>query len=294
MGLQYDAVPPQSGTFTGSTKAAIINGIETILLAAGWTEISATAGVDILFQSVTTPQGNQIRVRVFDDSSSSVRIRLSNVSGTLVQSDSCYLFPQTSKVFRIVANRYQFACWVPTSVAARDFVICSALYIPGFLNGGSPPLITSAFIMGNANSTSDTTIRGSFRTILCGRDYTTGLCNGFGILNATSVEWAGGTASPFRGAPSLSIPQSADMYYVGGNLWHDGSCLIPEPLVGWGSSLSAPNLVRGQLWDAMVSTDSFPMDDTTVFDSHNWVNLTSSNTGADSLTMAGSLWIVTP
>ena len=293
--LQYSTSGTNSYSFTGDTKSTLISGIEVGLLASSWTEISRTAGVDITFQSVATPQSNQIQVRVWDDGTSNcVRVRLSNVAGTLVQSGSCFLFPAASKVWRIVSSGYQFACWVPTSTSARDFVICSALYIPGFLNSGAPPLTTAAIVMGNANSDIDATTRGSFRTCLSGRDVTGGLCNGFGILNGASVEWAGGS-TPYCGTPAVALLQSSETLFTTGNLWHDGSCAVPEPLIAWGSpAISNPAMIRGQLWDAMIATDSFPMDETTVFDGHNWVNLTNNNAGTDGQQMAGSLWVVTP
>jgi hypothetical protein len=294
MSIQYDVGGTRtSSTFTGDTKGNLINGIEAGMTAAGWSEITRTASVDITFQSIATPAaGNQICVRVWDDGANCVRVRLSNVAGTVVQSSSCYLLPAASKTWQIVANRYQAAIWVPGSIAARDFVIFSALYIPQSLWAGSPPLTTSAVIMGNANTDTDATIRGSMRTGLSvGGPNGTG--NGFAIRNAAGMEWTSGATA--IGTPTLVIPQGADTAFTTGYTWDDDSAFVSEPLVAWGTpDTTTIAKVRGQFWDGFVATESFPMDDTTTFDSHNWVNLTSNNNGAAGSMMRGSLWIATP
>ena len=292
MAIQYDpGATRTSATFTGDTKGNIINGIESTMVAAGWSEVTATPATDITFQSVITSFGNQICVRVWDDGANCVRIRLSNVAGTVVQSSSCYLLPAAAKTFQIVANRYQAVIWVPGSIAARDFVMFSALYVPQALWAGSPPLITSATILGSANSDTDTTIRGSLRTGLSAGG-SNGMGNGFAIRNAAGMEWTTGATA--IGTPTLMIPQAANSAFVSAYTWDDDSSFVCEPLWAWGTP-DTTNVakVRGQLWDAFVATESFPMDDATTFDGHNWVNVTSNNNGANGM-MRGSLWICVP
>ena len=145
-------------------------------------------------------------------------------------------------------------------------------------------------IMGDANSDTDTVTRGSFRTSLSGRHLTGGLLNGFGILNGSGVEWIGGASD--QGVPALVVPQSTELATLTGNLYHDDSSMITEPLIAWGSpNITYPAKIRSQFWDMAVATDSFPIDAITTFNSANWINLTDSNAGSMGSQMTGSVWL---
>ena len=57
MAVVLSGGPNVNATFTGATKQNIIDGIETQLLAAGWSTISGHLTTNLLMQTATTPQG---------------------------------------------------------------------------------------------------------------------------------------------------------------------------------------------------------------------------------------------
>ncbi len=75
-----------------------------------------------------------------------------------------------------------------------------------------------------------------------------------------------------------------------GVLWTNGCAILTEPYVAAGpNGGSSPAVVIGQLWDAFLTTEDTPVDSTTTFDSHNWVEF-----GESASTIIGSLWMVEP
>jgi hypothetical protein len=120
---------------------------------------------------------------------------------------------------------------------------------------------------------------------------------GWSIVNSTAVEYNGLSAdsSAHPGLPSIISFQSSALHSVSGFRWHDDSAMIVEPLMGWGApTLDSECKGRGQLWDAVVVTESYPADTTTTIDSHTFYNLTDNNDGNATLpaTMRGSVFIV--
>jgi hypothetical protein len=301
MAIQYTSGTNKINVATTiSTKADICAMIDTnITTGAGWTVTNTASSTDHTYQSAATPQGNQIQVRVWDGGGNCVRIRLMNNAQTIVQSDSCYLFPATSTTYQMIGNQYQMCIFVPGSVSTRNFVIFSALYIPPFLV--SLGLTTSAIIMGDGGSDTDSSnSRGSWRTSMTSRGFVGAApSQGFTIVNGTSVEYNGLTAdsSPHPGLPSFQLSQSASLDSISGVRWHDGSYFIEEPLVGWGTTtIDSENMIRGQLWDAFLSTSGYTADTTTTvtLDSNTWYVITSSNNGNLTLpsSMKGSLFLI--
>lgn len=297
MAIQY-AGGTLVNTLTAVTdKATLHAAIDSALTGAGWTVTTTTSSVDKIYRSVATTAGNQIKVRVWDDGSSAcIRLRMMNTAETIAQSNSCFLLPGTSS-YRIIANRYQFCIFVPGSISSRNFVIASALYIPAFLVTFG--LTTSAFIMGDGTSNTDATnMTGSFRTSLTSRGISGyAPSQGWALLNSTAVEWDGLTAdsSAHPGLPTLVSFQSAAIHSVSGYRWHDDSAYIVEPTIAWGApTIDSEAKLRGQLWDALVSTESYPADGTVTLDSHTFFNLTDNNNGTATLpaSMRGSLYIV--
>lgn len=289
-----------SGTHVHSTVpaddiATLIAEIETALTTAGWTVISGAASTNIKFQSIATAAGNQIRVRVWDDSGNCVRIRLMNVAETVVQTDSGYLLPAAAKEFIINANRHQFTIYCEGSDNARDFVMVSALYIPSHLTS---LYTTCAFILSQSGTDTDTGNKGSFRVGLSARHPDSRhFGNFFGMVGSTTLEIINNTTTTAHaGTPGFMVPQFTDVDTQEGVLWHDQSAFIIEPLIGWGlSDLIDPCRVYGQLWNAALVSEAYPMDEVpTTFASHNWINLTSNNSGDPGVYARGSLLITTP
>jgi len=299
MAIQYASGTSKVNTLTTvSSKADLCAMIHTALVTGcGWTATTTTSSTDHIYESVVTPQGNQIHVRVWDGGGNCVRIRMMNVAETIAQTDSCYLYPPTATNYRIIANQFQFAIFVPGSISTRNFVMASALYIPPHLV--TMGLTTAAFILGDGGSDTDTSnLRGSFRTSLTARGFSgASPSQGWTLLNSTFVEYDGLTADsdPHPGLPAMMCWQSAASHYPSGYRWFDDTALIIEPLIGWGApTIDSEHKIVGQLWDAFLSTDSYPGDVTTTLDTHSWFNVTNNNDGTDDLpaSMRGSLFLV--
>jgi hypothetical protein len=284
-------------TATVTDKASLFTLIDSGLTNAGWTITTTTSSTDKIYRCVATPQGNQIKVRIWDGGANCIRLRMMNTGQTISQTDSCYLFPSTSATYRILANQYQFAVFVPGSVSSRNFVFASAIYIPPFLV--SFGLTTAAIIMGDGQTDTDTSNAvGGFRTSLNSRGLS-GFApsQGWSILNATAVEYNAVAAdtSVHAGFPALVTYQSSAIHSVSGYRWHDDSAAILEPYIAWGApTYDSECKIRGQLWDTTVVTESYPEDTTSTIDSHTYYNLTASNGGnaTTPASMRGSLFMV--
>ena len=297
MSIQY-----AGGTLINSTssivdKASLFSAIDSALTGAGWTITTTSSSTDKIYRCVATPQGNQIKVRVWDGGANCIRLRMMNTAQTISQSDSCYLFPSSSATYRIIANQYQFVIFVPGSISSRNFVLASAIYIPPHLVTFG--LSTAAFILGDGSSDTDTSnTTGSFRTSLNSRGRASfSPSQGWSILNSTAVEYNGLSvdSSAHPGLPALVCFQSTAIHAVSGFRWHDDSAMIVEPLIGWGApTVDSECKLRGQLWDSIVSTESYPSDATTLIDSHTFYSLTDNNDGTAVLpaSMRGTLFVV--
>lgn len=294
MAIQYATGTTVHTSVAADNKATLISNIQTQLTTAGWSVVSGGGTTNLKMACAATPQSNQIRVRIFDDGANCVRIRVMNVAETIVMADSGYLLPAASKTFLINANRHQFAIWSSGSIAARDFVMVSAMYIPNHLTS----ITTLAFLISQSNSDTDVGSRGGFRVGTSLRHPSTGFNgNFFGLVNSTVMEHVGdGSTTARQGIPSLVSPRPSDTTSSPQQtVWHDGSVFIIEPLIGWGlADITDPFRVYGQIWNASLITDAFTMDTVpTAFNGRNWINLTSNNTGT-TYSSRGSLFLTTP
>jgi len=298
MPIQYAGGTNYNMATVCDTKADLCTAIDTALNTTGWITTTTTSSTDHIYQCATTPQTNQIKVRVWEGTNC-VRIRMMNTAETISQIDSCYLYVATNTTYRIIANQYQFESFVPGSISSRNFVIASAMYIPPHLE--TMGLTTCSIILGDGHSDTDTTnLTGGFRRSMTARGFlnATG-AQGWTLLNSTAVEYNNLTdnITSYSGMPSLATIQSACLDSISGFRWHDDSALIVEPLVAWGApNILSESKIRGQLWDAFIATESYPADITTVVDSHTFYNLTDNNDGTSTLpsSMRGSLFVVVP
>lgn len=297
MAIQYAAGTRVNTLTTVTDKATLMTAVDSALTGAGWTITTTSSSTDKIYRSVATPQGNQIKVRIWDGGGNCLRLRMMNTAQTIAQTDSCYLFPSSSANYRIIANQYQFVIFVPGSVSSRNFVFASSLYIPPHLVTFG--VTTSAFIMGDGGSDTDTSnTRGSFRTSLNSRGIPSfSPSQGWSIINSTAVEYNGIAAdsSDHPGLPSLVSFQSTATHAISGYRWHDDSALIVEPLMAWGApTYDDEGKLRGQLWDSFIATESYPADTTSLVDSHTYYSLTDNNSGSAVLpaSMRGTVFLV--
>lgn len=297
MAIQYAGGTLINTTTTVVDKASLHAAIDSALTGAGWTITTTSSSVDKIYRSAATPQSNQIKVRIWDGGANCIRLRMMNTAQTITQADSCYLFPSSSATYQIIANQYQFVIFVPGSVSSRNFVIASAIYIPPHLVTFG--LSTAAFILGDGQTDTDTTNAvGSFRTSLNSRGVA-GFApsQGWTLLNSTATEYnaIAADSSTHPGLPALVTFQSTAIHSISGYRWHDDSAVIVEPLIAWGApTVDSEGKMRGQLWDGIIVTDSFPADTTSLIDSHTFYSLTNNNDGTAVLpaSMRGTLFVV--
>ena len=186
-------------------------------------------------------------------------------------------------MFRIIANKYQAFIFQPSPTSARSFVAFGTPYLPTFLQG----VLTKCGWMGcNSVVDTDTTNRPSLRSRI---GITQGNCQA--IANGNLIDATLNTS--YNGLSGLLMLYGVAFPYYGavsaqsGILWHDGSAIMVEPLIGWGNSYQiwntgpgaagAQTLCRGQLWDAVLISSSFAGDATSTFDSHNWFGITDTD-----------------
>lgn len=298
-----------TGTFTGNTKQAIINGIQTVLTSAGWTVVSGGTSTNLLMQTVITPAGQgalQARFRFKDNAGTCCTISLENTAGTVLGSNNTtngiHLLPGASRVFEVIANPYQFVVFVPGEFnIARDFAMGGVNAIVGPLTG----ITAAGFLKGNSVSDSSTTIPFNWRNNI-------GIAqnqvpNFQAMWNASLLDNANNTQNSANaaGCIELWVTVPACVGLVGGltttnNLiayrWANGDNFSSDPLISWALTLiSDEPLVRGQLWDSIVIHDSVVGDTTASFSGHNWINITNSESGGGVSSAQGrprgSLWI---
>lgn len=297
MPIQYAGGTNVNTTFSNSgspTRREIVDGIVAALTTAGWSTISGGGTGDVLMESVATPAGLKMRVRLLDPGSGNcAQIKARNTSNTISQAGALHLLPGASKTWRVIANQYQCFIFVAGTNAAREY---AAWGVPYTFDSS----LTSCFwAVSNSQSDSDTTVRPTFRTSLHhGANFSVG--NQIYCVNSSGWEANGTNFSYFFGGPALLvIPATtiaAHFASASGYRWHDGNALIAEPYLSFGATYNNDEgKIRGQLWDAFFTTEAFTVDTTlTSIDSHNWWCVTNNNTGTLNAVPRGSLFIVAP
>lgn len=300
MAIQYSGAA-YSSTFTTTTgtRREIVDNAAAKLVSAGWSYQSGSGTGDVKMLSATTAQGMKTVVRIYDPGSGNcARFKLYNSGNTLNQTGDCFLLPAAAKTFQFVANPYQFFIFVTGSTTTRDFVAGGTPWIPSWNSGISE----TGWLMGNAQSDTDTTARPSLRTVPGGWASGSNYPNYAAYTNTSLWE---NNASNFgvNNAPGPFQLMAFGSYQYVNNLgnvnhmttWYDGSGMIYEPICGWTSTSTAgtQNAVAiGQLWDCAMMTVPFAIDTTTTFDGHNWINL-HNNTGSNAVYARSSMWLAT-
>lgn len=288
MSIQYAGGTIVNTTLTqvAGTRAELAQWIRDQLVAAGWT--SSGSATDYQVTSALTPQNLQGRVRVYDSGAGNcARLKWSNPGGTKTQSGDLFLLPAAAKVWRIIANKYQF--WVFASAnTPREFACGGVPYLPSFLNGVVTEAIWGA---SNSNSDTDTTGKTNFRTSLSSNlTFQAGGVqnNAVTITNGNLTESnTTGSVAGYVGAIQL---QAAAGGCTGNAVnaanfsrrWHDDRIQMIEPLISWGlTSMQGDEAkIRGQLWDAVVLSDAFTVDQNLTIDGRTYWCITGGNSGS--------------
>jgi hypothetical protein len=304
MAIVYSGGTYVSTTFAGTTKAAIITALQTQLTNAGWTVISGSGTTNLLMQTAQDPTThNQGRVRFKDNSGTCVQVTIENVSGTATEplstTNGGNLIPGSSLTYRIIATKYQFFCFVAGSYAvARRFVCAGIIWIPSFLQG---VITEDIYMLSDSQSDTDTTTTNAyFRNSLNGSINTAAQNspNQASIVNGSLMENASNNNANW-GLLHLIVPYNSDIQNnASGYRYHDLSVMISEPLLAHGtSSASDEALIRGQLYDCCVLSDTFTIDSTTsITDSgtaHTFWNLTAPANVGTTQNARGSLFVAT-
>lgn len=291
--------PRQNVMFSSplGTKQELINEIETVLLAAGWTTVSGHGTTNLLMQSAVTPPGQnlQMNLRVKGTNTNCVSISIENVVGTKVGTNSttggAQLLPALSKTWLFVANKYQCCIRTPVVSIGREFAFFGVPALPSFLQG----VVTEAIhLHGNTEGDTDATLRSSFRTnpytgASTSAPYWCGICNGNLFENISRN-------NPDCGDISLWLVGQYGVYTTAtvGYRWHDGSAFVVDAVIGWGlTGVLDEWKARGILWDACCVTESYVGDTVATFDGRNWVVITDTWAGGAAISSRQVLLLVT-
>jgi hypothetical protein len=267
-------------TTTGSQSGTITLNTQSVLLQ------SATQ------TNVTYP----IRVLLQDNLGNCIQISLQNQSGSLVGTNStasnigcASLQPGTTSVpitLRVIATQYHFLCFVPLANQARGFVMAGMYYVPAFLTG----IASVGYCISNTHpgdtqtSMSSPCFRTSYQLM-----QNTG--NGEGaqtIWNTALLDFSNGN-NPGPGVPQvLVLPSSFLQSQNGGARWANADLNTADVLLytGLTAFYTDEGTIKGQFFDMIFMTTSFPVDTTDTFNGHNWWNLTGSN-------VSGGIWVAT-
>src|SRR3990172_4352633 len=277
MAIQYAAGTKINATFVGDTELAIVDNIKAQLLNAGWTVVSGASG-DWVVRCIATPvAGLQVDVRLYSSGGyARVKFQRTGLSMTqpapLVPSDDLWLLPLAAKTFRIIANRHQFFALVPGSGNLFDFCC-----------GGVPNVesFQASYVAWCHGHKSD-----FFQTNQSFRRGCPLQGTGAAVTDSWQVSDSSHLVNPLDDVRAQGLVVPTGQVATGGgegtdnagHLWHnDEAFKIPARLC-YGVNASDLAVERGQIWDAVVVTQVYPIDhNPLVFDGHNWYNLTVHN-----------------
>jgi hypothetical protein len=285
------------------TIASTVGG--TVINTSGSQSGTHTMLAAVRMKTAVTPFSTSMIIQLTDNGGTCIQFSIANSTFTLAGTNTGQgpgnLNPGTgATTYRIIADKYQTFIFTPTPTGARQFVSFGTLYLPTFLQG----VITEcAWMTCNSQSDSDTTNRSQNWRLRFNLDGVNSQTSCFQCI-ANSMLIDAGTAGAMNiqfmpGSPyiltNLVYPASGAKTAQSGHHWHDASALMLEPLVAWGNAMgtlsnsvggsaASEELIRGQLWDAVLVNNVFAGDTTTTFDGHNWWALTD-NDSSDFCTM---------
>lgn len=283
MAVQYAGGTNVNTTFTNTTgtRREIVDGLVSALSTAGWSTVSGGGTGDVKMRCATTPVGNVLVVRIYDPGSGNcARLQLYTTDSVKQQAGDIFLFPTTGKVWRVIANKYQFFIFVPGSTATREFASCSALYIPPFLVTAG--ITVAGFLQGQSKNDTDTSTNYSLFRSLPSSYYNNGnwqqnsACVNYNyIIESNNV-----TNSAAVGVPQCVVPFRFN--FGGGSSpyrFADLSWMTYDPWMAFAtSSIFDEALIRGMMWDMVVIGEAnIPPDTTITYDGRSFYNITFGN-----------------
>lgn len=234
-----------STTVSATTITALVDGIKTAMVSAGWSATGAT-GDWSLTSGASHPNGFTVTVRVWNPSDGSVSARLAiKAPPNLTSSNGVrYLFPN-SETYRVIASPYHVWIYSQSSSAARRTAGVFVPATPDAIEGSPVGTQNAALLMGSGGSDGSTSVVNTFRDNFQGGDGQLVLgADSYGVSNDNSI-W------------SLNILYlSGAVQYRGAQNWADGSIVTFTPMLAMRINTGGMK-IGGYLFDAFIAcTDS--------------------------------------
>lgn len=262
-------------TLSATTKNNLIAGLETALVTnLGWTAISGAGTLDSLVESPATPQGLKARLRLYDyGNANCITIGPRTVSGSRVIRDTGGLGLQYGAgiTYTFIGCPWNFVCYTPGTLVARQFYHFFIPWIPSFLEG---KIFNSMYVATNMLSDGNATEYWSWRR--AGR----GTGNQGWIINDKVWDHYNANVQYYSDirfhVPSVGFNGSDSP--VG--KWRDGTAFLGDVYVGHSDQALDPYCsLRGQLWDTYWYCEPLPTDTEITIDGLNYRNMNYMNVG---------------
>lgn len=272
-------------TFHASNGPDLVSAISDALQACGWVATPVTDGFRLLGQS---PQGMEILLYVRDLGHKfgaffpfEVTLQF-QTTDFLISGEEHELMIEPSWTYQIIASCCQFfICAVGVVRDVSGSSVCGGIpYIAGAAGpcGGAGGQIVvdglpsqSFWAMGDYNG------GGSPRQFLIQGESPFGPDPMVGCEGLWGTDYcAGGNAIGSVRIPALTVAPIifSALNHPSPIIYHDDSYLTYEPFLVWGTDNTTLPVVRGQIYDALITSKQFDMDTTRVVEGIPMVNFT--------------------
>lgn len=287
-----------NATFVGDSFINVVDNIKAQLLNAGWSVASGASG-DWIVRSALTPSGSQIDVRLFS-SGAFARVKFQRTGLSMSQappldpSQDLLLLPLAAKTFRIIANRYQFFVLVPGSSNFQDFCCGGVMFQESFQTS------YVAWCHGNAPADGSSSRLISFRTACSLLTFAQTFINSWQVSDSSHLvltlnNWQGDRCQRLVVPIGQVATNTGEGVDNAGRRWHTDEAFKIPARICYGVATLDSAVERGQLWDAVIVTQEYPIDhNPIVFDGHNWYNLTVHGVETSVSLGLPSLFVVIP
>ena len=279
--VYYVKTVVSSSTFTVSSSAG-----GTVINTSGSQSGTQSVVGHVRMLSASTPWSISMIINIADNGGTCLTFSIEDGASVTSASNSTtgggQLNPGTgSTTYNIIADKYQAFIFQSVTTPARGFVAFGTPYLPTFLQS---VLTQCCWLSSNGFNDTNTTIGYSLRVLSAPNGYG----NSQGITNTNLCDSLNQNNGNTPYGVLVLITTGLNILVTGqaGVAWSDASALMQEPLLAWGNNYqnggsagaSYQQLIRGQLWDAVLICNEFVGDTTTTFDGHNWRGITDSNT----------------
>lgn len=301
MGVALSGGPNVYAVFDASTRAAFVANLHTQLVAAGWSAAAITGGWKF---TGTSPQGLIVDLSVTDPGSGTqVNLQFSSAGGTGIDRP---LRVGAGFLYQVVANPCQLFISRPgLNGDVNGSVVCGGVpWVPSVTcEGSTVSEAASEAWWASSDAWDPFAFAATPRTTLlqyhANHDYGSNINGGKG-----EAVWNGSHCVADRevGMPEIvtvASTEDIDQNYVfhdaqSPTLWYPDQPFLYEPVIAWGTTKTDQPVIRGQIWDAVISSKGYPMDadqktepllTVPTYDEFGWINYTHNY-------FWGSLWLI--